>query len=227
LNRVLVVAPHADDETFGAAGTIAKYVHNGAKVFVAVMTGHGEEQPHWMGPRSRWDRVRAELREACAILGVTDIVFEEIPAVGVADQPVWKLNKITRSVIERVSPDVLYVPFPLDLHKDHRELFHSLSVHWRPHLPLGHAIKEVYTYEVPSETHLNVPYVEQGFLPNRWVDITDFMEQKMRALACFKSQLQPPPAPRSLEAVRALAAWRGSQIGVEAAEAFVIVRQLG
>lgn len=226
MSRILVIAPHADDETLGAGGTIAKWAHGGAQVVVAVMTGAGDDQPHPMGPRTRWDTVREELRRACAILGVSEILFEEIPAVSVADQPVWKLNQTTLSVIERVAPDVLYVPFPFDLHKDHRELFQSFAVHWRPHLPLGHAIKEVYTYEVPSETHLNMPYVEQGFLPNRWVDISDFIELKMRALACFESQLQPHPAARSLEAIRALAVWRGSQIGVEAAEAFVIVRQL-
>lgn len=224
--RVLVVAPHADDETLGLGGTIAKHARRGDHVVVAVMTGHGEERPHPLWPRSNWDRVRSELRRACAILGVDEIVFEEIPAIEVASQPLWKLNKITGSMVERVRPECLYVPFPFDLHKDHREIFHSFSVHWRPYLPLGHHIREVYAYEVPSETHLNIPYVEQGFLPNRWVDISEEIDTKMEALACFESQLQRHPAARSLEAVRALAVWRGSQIGVEAAEAFVIVRQL-
>jgi LmbE family N-acetylglucosaminyl deacetylase len=99
-------------------------------------------------------------------------------------------------------------------------------VHWRPYLPIGHTIREVYTYEVVSETHLNMPYVEQTFVPNRWVDVSDFIDLKMKALACYESQLQPHPAARSLEAVRALATWRGASIGVAAAEAFVIVRQL-
>lgn len=224
--KVLVVAPHADDETIGMGGTIAKYARGGASVVVAVMTGHGEERAHPLWPRSVWDEVRGELRSACAILGVDDILFEEIPAVAVADQPVWQINHVTRSVIERVMPDVLYVPFPFDLHKDHREIFHSFSVHWRPYLPLGHRIREVYTYEVPSETHLNFAYVEQGFSPNRWVDVSGFIDLKMKALACFESQMQQHPAARSLEAIKALAVWRGSQIGVEAAEAFVMVRQI-
>lgn len=224
--KVLVVAPHADDETIGMGATIAKHARNGDSVTVAVITGHGDQRPHPLWPRSVWDQVRGELRAACAIMGVDEIVLEEIPAVEVADQPLWRLNQITRSVIERVMPEILYAPFPFDLHKDHREIFHSFSVHWRPYLPLGHRIREVYTYEVPSETHLNFPYVEQGFLPNRWVDVSAFIDVKMQALACFESQLQPHPAARSLEAIRALSIWRGSQIGVEAAEAFVMVRQL-
>jgi LmbE family N-acetylglucosaminyl deacetylase len=224
--RILVISPHADDETIGMGGTIAKYASGGAAVAVAVMTGHGEDADHPIWPRSNWDTVRRELRHACNVLGVAEILFEEIPAVAVADQPVWKLNSLTRRVIERVAPEILYVPFPLDLHKDHRELFHSFSVHWRPYLPLGHAIREVYTYEVLSETHLNMPYVEQAFVPNRWVDISGFIDLKMKALACYESQMQPHPAARSLEAVRALATWRGASIGVAAAEAFVMVRQL-
>lgn len=224
--KVLVIAPHADDETIGMGGTIAKYARGGASVVVAVMTGHGEEGEHPIWPRSNWDRVRGELRGACDLLGVSEIVFQEIPAAAVADQPVWKLNSVTRVVIEQVAPEIVYVPFPLDLHKDHRELFHSFSVHWRPYLPLGHGIKEVYSYEVASETHLNVPYVEQTFVPNRWVDISDFIGLKMKAVARFKSQLQEHPAARSPEAIKALATWRGSYIGAEAAEAFVVVRQL-
>ena len=224
--KVLVISPHADDETIGMGGTIAKHARGGAEVVVAVMTGHGQEVEHPIWPRSNRDRIRAELRHACELLGVCEIVFEEIPAVTVADQPVWKLNSLTRAIIERVAPEILYVPFPFDLHKDHRELFHSFAVHWRPHLPLGHGIKEVYTYEVSSETHLNMPYVEQTFVPNRWVDITDFVDLKMKALACYESQVQPHPSARSLEAIKALAVWRGSSIGVEAAEAFVTVRQL-
>ena len=224
--KVLVVSPHADDETIGMGGTIAKHARGGAEIVVAVMTGHGEETAHPIWPRSNWDRIRGELRHACKLLGVGEIIFEEIPAVTVADQPVWKLNHVTRAIIERVAPQILYVPFPFDLHKDHRELFHSFAVHWRPYLPLGHGINEVYTYEVPSETHLNMPYVEQAFVPNRWVDITDFVDLKIKALACYESQIQPHPSARSLEAIKALAVWRGSSIGVGAAEAFVTVRQL-
>jgi LmbE family N-acetylglucosaminyl deacetylase len=122
---------------------------------------------------------------------------------------------------------VLYVPFPFDLHKDHREVFHSVSVAWRSSSTTGRGIREIYCYEVQSETHWNAPYLEPGFLPTRFVDVSDTLEVKLRALACYKSQLRPPPDARSLEAVRALAVWRGSQVGMSAAEAFVTVRTLG
>jgi LmbE family N-acetylglucosaminyl deacetylase len=118
----------------------------------------------------------------------------------------------------------LYVPFPFDLHKDHREVFHSVSVTWRSSSATGRGIRQIHCYEVQSETHWNVPYLEAGFLPTCWVDITDTLEIKLSALACYQSQLRPEPDARSLEAVRALAVWRGSQMGMRAAEAFVTVR---
>jgi len=224
--RILVVAPHADDETIGMGGTIARLASRGHDIVVVVLTGHGEDEPHPIWPRSAWDTVRNELRESCSILGVREILFEEIPAAGVADQPIWKVNRITSDLIERAAPDILYVPFLNDLHKDHRELFHSFSVAWRCSSIAGRKIREIYSYEVASETHLNFPYVEQGFLPNVWVDITDFLEIKLAASKCYVSQLQEHPSLRSVEAIRALAIWRGSQIGVEAAEAFVLVRMI-
>jgi LmbE family N-acetylglucosaminyl deacetylase len=58
------------------------------------------------------------------------------------------------------------------------------------------------------------------------VDISDTLETKLRALACFKTQIRKAPATRSLQAARAQAVWRGAQIGAEAAEAFVLVRRI-
>jgi LmbE family N-acetylglucosaminyl deacetylase len=223
--RVLVVAPHADDETLGVGGTIARYARNGHEVHVAVMTGPGEGR-HPVFPRSTWDTVRAEARRACGILGVNELTFRELPAVQVSEEPLWRLNRETLSVVDTVRPDVLFVPFPHDLHRDHRDLFHSFSVAWRPVSEVGQGIREVYAYEVPSQTHLNAPYLEPGFLPNAWIDISEHLGTKLAALACYESQLQPFPHMRSVETVEALARFRGAQAAMEAAEAFVLIRRL-
>jgi N-acetylglucosamine malate deacetylase 1 len=223
--RVLVVAPHADDETLGAGGSIARFVRAGHQVTVAVMTGHGEEE-HPLWPRRVWDTVRDEAREAHAALGVAKVIYREVPAACVAEYPSWKLNREAGEVLDEVKPDLLFVPFALDLHKDHREIFNAFSVAWRPTSEVSRGVREIYAYETLSETHWNVPYVEQGFLPNVHVDISETLETKLRALACFKTQMRPAPATRSLQAARAQAVWRGAQIGTEAAEAFVLVRRI-
>jgi len=223
--RILVVAPHADDETLGVGGTIARRAAEGHEVHVAVVTGHGRD-PHPLWPRSLWDRIRGEARRAMDVLGVHALHFEEVPAAMVADQPVWQLNRTVGSIVENIQPDVLYAPFPFDLHKDHREVFHALSVAWRTSSPAGRKLRAVYCYEVPSETHWNAPYLEAGFTPNVWVDISAQLDTKLAALACYESQIRPAPDARSLEAVRALAVWRGSQQNLAAAEAFVAIRLL-
>ena len=226
MSRILVIAPHADDETIGMGGTIARYAREGHQVVVAVVTGHGDEGPHPLWTRDVWDRVRAEARRACETLGVVELVFDEVPAAMVSDQPLWKLNQVTGAIIERVQPDALFVPFPFDLHRDHRDVFHSVSVAWRSSSATGRKIRDIHCYEVQSETHWNIPYVEPGFLPTMWMDISDTLEVKLEALSCYASQIRPAPDARSLEAVRALAVWRGSQMAMSAAEAFVTVRTL-
>ncbi len=223
--RVLVIAPHADDETLGMGGTLARLAAAGQRVTVAVLTGHGPDPHPLWGPES-WQTVRAEARRAMDVLGVEELVFEEVPAARVAEEPPWRLNQVTDRLVREVAPDVLYVPFPFDLHKDHREIFHSLSVAWRPSAEHGRRVREVHCYETVSETHWNAPYVEPGFLPTCWVDISAELELKLRAAACYESQLRPAPDARSLEALEALARWRGSQMGMAAAEAFVTVRLL-
>ena len=224
--RVLVIAPHADDEVLGVGGTMARHADEGDEVVVAVMTGHGDEGPHPIAPKERWDEVRAEARHAHAVLGVTKTVFGEIPAVLVADQPLWKLNAAVEQVLHDIAPDVLYIPFPLDLHQDHRSLAHACSVCWRPNNEVGRGIREIYAYETVSETHWGFPYLEAAFTPNQWVNIERQWERKRAALECYTSQMHPFPAARSIEAVESLSRWRGSQMGLPAAEAFVTIRRI-
>ncbi|WP_031549770.1 PIG-L deacetylase family protein [Parvularcula oceani] len=226
MSRILIIAPHPDDETLGMGGTIAKLCDEGHEVTVALMTGAGEGGRHPLFPREAFETVRAEFRRAMGVLGVERAILKDLPTVQVHEEPTHAVNAVTRAVIEEVRPDRLYLPFPYDLHRDHRELFYSFSVHARAYLPLGRSISEVYAYETPSETHLSAPYLEPAFTPNVYVDISATIGRKVEALSCYDSQSQPAPLPRSEQAIRALAALRGSQIGAEAAEGFVLIRRI-
>ena len=183
MKNVLVVAPHADDETLGAGGTIARHVLEGDTVSVVVMTGPGEEA-HPIFSHDVWDTVREECRQACDHLGVHRLMFREIPAVLVPDRPVWEVNSEAAKVLDEAKPDVLYVPFPLDLHLDHRSIFYAFSVAWRPNSERGRRVKEVYAYETLSETNWNPAYLEQSFTPNVYVDISATLETKLKAMEC-------------------------------------------
>jgi LmbE family N-acetylglucosaminyl deacetylase len=172
-----------------------------------------------------FEGIRAEAALAHEVLGVAETVTRDIPAVRVAELPLWQLNGIVHEVFATAAPEMVFVPFQFDLHEDHRRLFAACSVAWRPSSAVGRRIRAVYAYETPSETHWNFANVEPGFVPNVWIDISDHLDTKLRALRCFASQVDAFPGARSVEALEALARFRGSQMHLAAAEAFVLVRQ--
>ncbi len=225
MKKILVIAPHNDDETLGAGGTIAKCVSRGDSVHVAVFTSIAEGHPVLKPNR---ENIRAETRSAMEILGVpkSNVIFEDLPNVLVPDTPVHEVNRTVMRVIERVRPDVILLPFLNDLHKDHREIVYAVQVAARTCTPVGRGISEIYMYETLSETHWNMDQVEGGFLPNVYNDITDFLETKVKAVKAYRSQLKKFPEVRSVEAIRALAVLRGAIAGMPAAEAFMLVRKL-
>lgn len=222
--RVLVIAPHADDESLGMGGVIARYVHAGVETHVALLTGYGADAPHPFIAKKDFDTVRREFDAAMDVLGVGHRHVRDLPAVMLDSVPTHKINAVARELVETVRPHRLYLPFAYDLHRDHRELFYAFAVQARSYLPFGGSIEEVWCYETPSETHL--AQLEPAFSPNRHVDISDFLETKLKAIECYASQKQEAPLPRSRQAMTALAQLRGSQIGVAAAEAFVLVRKI-
>jgi LmbE family N-acetylglucosaminyl deacetylase len=220
---ILVIAPHADDETLGMGGTIARMAAEGRDVVVAVMTGPGDE-PHPLWPAASWEGIHAEARAATGLLGVKDLIFENLPAVCVPDRPVHEVNDVVGKLIASVDPEELYLPFYHDLHRDHSVIAYAALVHARAYREAGRGIRLVAMYETPTETHLFPPQLTPAFAPSLWVDVSDTLETKLAAWSCYQSQQHEGATPRSAEAVRALAVLRGAEIGVAAAEAFVLLR---
>ena len=223
--RVLVLAPHNDDETLGVGATMAKHVANGDEVFVSVLTSIDENNPV-MKPNK--PEIRAETKQAMEILGVNynNVIYRDLPNVLLNDEPMYKVNKVVVDVVKEVGPDVLYIQFINDLHKDHREIVYAAQVAARTCTDFGRNIKEVMMYETLSETHWNIESVEGGFLPNVFNEIYDFLDLKLQAVQAYKSQLKFFPDVRSVEALRSLAIVRGAIVGMRAAEGFMLVRKL-
>lgn len=223
--KILVLAPHADDEVLGAGGTMARAAAQGHRVVVGVLTGHGDKA-HPLWPPETWDKIRAECRSACKILGVSDLHFRELPAACLDHVPTWHVNEVVAQLIHEVEPDEIYVPFTHDLHKDHSAIAYAATVATRPYLPNGQRIRRVLAYETLSETHLAPPYLYPAFQPNVFVDISSHLDRKLDAMQAYQSQLQADCLPRSLESLRSLARLRGTHIGVKAAEAFFLLREV-
>jgi len=117
---------------------------------------------------------------------------------------------------------MLLVPF-WDRHTDHRVVLDAALVAARPFGDHS-SITLIAAYEVLSSTHLNVAGLEPQFTPNWIVDISDFVEEKLAMIRLCPSQMRPYPHPRSVEAVRALAQFRGTSVGVAYGEAFYLIR---
>ncbi len=217
--RILVVAPHPDDEVLGMGGAIAKFADEGHEVTVATMTKAWE--PLFTADILRDGR--REQAEAHEILGVAGNIYADLPAAGVAELPHRDVNAKCIEIVESVRPERVFLPFVWDLHRDHRELFQSFMVALRPQGP-GRLVGRIACYETVSETRWGASGLEPAFEPQWYVDISLTLERKLKAAAAFKSQIQQYPHVRSPRALEALARMRGSTVSMEAAESFVILR---
>jgi LmbE family N-acetylglucosaminyl deacetylase len=219
MSRVLVIAPHPDDEVLGVGGTIARLAHEGHDVFVAIVT---RADPSMFDP-AFIEQGRQEALEAHRLLGVRDTIFlKGFPAALLDTIPHCRLNDALRELLHNVKPDLLFIPFYGDVHLDHRLIFESVLVATRPNNT--HLVEAIYAYETLSETNWNAAPLTPGFFPNTYFDISAFLEVKLQAMNIYQTQLKPFPHERSLEAIRALARLRGATVGFEAAEAFVLIR---
>lgn len=220
MKKILVIAPHADDEILGVGGVMARNIDEGNEVYVCVVT-HGEEP---LFSKELVVKLREETIKAHQYLGVKETFFLEYPAVRLEEIPRYQLNQSIMEVVEKVEPDELYMPHTGDMQKDHQIVNEAVMVAVRP--KYRHKIHAVYAYETLSETEWNIPNTANAFIPTVYQDISEYLDIKKKALSYFTTQVSEFPDPRSLEAVEALAKYRGSTVEVGAAEAFVLIREI-
>lgn len=218
--KVLVISPHPDDEVLGVGGTIARLASEGNDVTVAIVTKGWEP----LFTDSHVEQVRAEAHAASKVLGVKSLRFMDLPVTKLNEIPRHQLNKAFEQLASEEEPELIFVPFRGDRQEDHRQVFDACMVALRP-LASRKSVRQILCYETVSETHWSAAYIEPCFEPQLWVDITNQLPTKLEAMRKYKSQLRQEPDARSLDAISSLAKWRGSIVGMSAAECFVVVRQ--
>lgn len=223
--KVLVFAPHADDEVLGCGGVIAKYTEMGAEVHVCIVTNAFPPiGDNGKAIKNGWPiNLYPEVMAAKEILGIKEYHFLLFPAVLLETVPRNELNGKIQELIDDIEPDIVYIPHFGDMQKDHTLTSEAVMVAVRP--KGNHIVSKVYSYETLSETEWNIPHTRNAFIPNTFVDISDQIDKKLNAMVCYKSQLGEFPNPRSLEAISSLAKYRGSTCGGKAAEAFMLIRE--
>lgn len=219
---VLVIAAHPDDEVFGTAGTIVRHAQSGDTVWVLFLTDGVTARHNETGVQ------KAAARKACGTLGVTGMYFADLPDERLDGIPLLEVVRPISELVKELRPEVVYTHHRGDANQDHRAAFEATLVAVRPFD--GNPVERVLCYEVASSTEWGPSFSDWAFVPNVYVDISASLEAKISALEAyyetFQSEVKPFPHPRSPEAVRIYAQQRGITVGMQAAEAFAMVREL-
>ena len=220
MSNILVIAPHPDDEILGCGGMMLKRIKEGDSVYVCIVT-HAAPP---IFPEGASAPIQKAARQCHEWMGVKQTFFLNFPTVMLEKVDRYLLNDAILKVITETKADELYIPHYGDMQKDHQIVAEACMVAVRP--KYKHRVRKVYGYETMSETAWNTPSIQNEFIPNSFVDISDNLDGKLEALNFYDSQMQPYPDARSLEAVRALAVYRGTLMHYKAAEAYMLLREM-
>jgi len=227
MSAVLVVAAHPDDEVLGCGGTIARHADAGDAVQVLIVA-EGATSRQELRDRNQAADELSHLAHASqvagAILGAAGVELLDLPDNRLDALDRLDLIKQIEEHIVRHQPQVLYVHHAGDVNIDHRRLHEAVVTACRP--TPGQPMRRLLSYEVASSTEWQPPGSAPAFQPNWFVDITAQWARKRQALEAYAAEMRPWPHARSIEALEHLARWRGAQVGVEAAEAFCLLREL-
>ena len=219
MERVLIIAPHMDDEVLGCGGTIARHIENRDEVYVAFIAHRIYDHQFNKEKNDIEKRYALKVKE---LLGYKECVFFELKDERL-DSSIQDIIIPLEKYVLNIRPDIVYCPFRADNNQDHRAVFDAARVVLRP--SAAPFIKKSYMYETPSSTEQSPPLYESSFLPNYYVNITGFIDKKIEAFKCYKTEERSYPHPRSKEALKVLAKKRGTEIGFEYAEALMIIRE--
>ncbi len=226
--RMLILAPHADDEAFGCAGTIAKIKDAGGEVYVMVFSvGDLDHYNAEYGHVSGSTRVQ-EFEKVVEFLRIDDydIIFNDTQTHMRLDSIprrdlIHIIEKKSRLALDRISPTIVALP-AISYNQDHVAVFHAGFTACRAHDPGVKSFPAtVLAYDNPTLSW-NVDH--EKFRPNFYVDISDYLQHKIKALALHKSQLRHSPHHLSIENMEYLARVRGHEISVVAAEGYMCYR---
>ena len=225
--NILVIAAHPDDEVLGCGGAIAKHTQNGDQVHILILaegaTSRNLERDRQLFA-SEISALKTAAHKASKILNVDSLALHSFPDNRMDSCDLLDIIKVIEQAIDRYQPKIVYTHHAGDVNIDHQLIHRATVTACRP-IP-NQSVQTLLFFEIPSSTEWQTSGSALPFIPNWFVDISETLECKLKALEIYESEMRPYPHPRSLEAVEYLARWRGATIGVKAAEAFMLGRNL-
>jgi LmbE family N-acetylglucosaminyl deacetylase len=216
---ILIVAAHADDEVLGCGGTIRRHVAEGDKVHLVIMAD-GVNARTTATSVDLDQRVHA-MRNAQSILGINTVEWFGFPDNCLDSIPMLKIIQRLEQVIDNLKPSIIYTHHHGDLNIDHRITHDAVMTSCRPQPRCG--VQEILGFEILSSTEWGAPN-NNPFLPNMFIDITGYLNDKIMALNAYSEEMRAEPHSRSVLHAEILARHRGFCVGVSAAEAFMVYR---
>lgn len=224
--KVLVIAAHPDDEVLGCGGTMARLAREGHEVHIAILaegiTSRSETRDQ--ANASQLAELRAHAKDAARALGIDNVALHGLPDNRLDTVPLLDIVKIIERLIEEFQPGRIYTHHSGDLNIDHAVVGRAVMIATRP--VQACPVRELYQFEVPSSTEWAFQQFESAFRPNVFMRISETLDFKIKAMACYETEARAFPHPRSAEALTAIAKRWGSVAGVDAAEAFQLVRAI-
>jgi LmbE family N-acetylglucosaminyl deacetylase len=225
--KILIVAAHPDDEVLGCGGSMAKSTRDGQEVHVLILAEGATSRDKQRDRTSRTEELSLlakSAKRATDILGVESVELLDYPDNRMDSVDLLDLVKPVEEIIAKLKPEVVMTHHAGDLNIDHQITHQAVITACRPQP--GHSVKRILVFEVPSATEWQSPTVGNSFVPNWFEDISKTLDLKIKALKVYESEMRKWPHARSLKAVEHLARWRGATIGTEAAEAFMLIRNI-
>jgi LmbE family N-acetylglucosaminyl deacetylase len=218
---VLVVAAHPDDEALGCGGTIARLSSEGSDVHLLFVA----DGVNARGPADATALLQRHsmAEKASVALGANPPTYLDFPDNRLDSVELLDLIQAIEEQGSKIRPEVVFTHCPSDLNIDHRLCAQAVITAFRP--TPSQSVRSILAFEVPSSTEWSFG-VQATFAPNAFFDVTDHLEAKFAALDAYREEMRAFPHPRSIEAIEALARWRGATIGAAAAEAFMILRTI-
>lgn len=219
--NILVFSVHPDDETLGCGGTILKHQNQGDDVYWLIMTNINDEQ---LWGQERIEKRQNEIFQVERQYGFKKTIKFDYDTTKLDTIPLAELTGTISNTIKEIKPETIYLHNRSDVHSDHSVSFQAIiSATKTFNNPF---IKKILMYETLSETDFAPALQENAFMPNYFVDITEYMHKKIQIMNIYDSEIKPHPFPRSERNIRALATFRGAQCNCEFAEAFVILKDI-
>jgi LmbE family N-acetylglucosaminyl deacetylase len=219
--KVLVVSAHPDDETIGAGGTILKHVKSKDEVTWLIVTNIFERQGF---SKEKIESRQKEIQIVSEKLGIKNTIKLDFPTMELDSKTLLEMIPKISKVFMTFEPEIIYCMNRSDAHSDHRVIFDAIMACTKSfRYPF---VKLVLMYECISETEFAPALPEKAFLPNYFVDISEFINEKINILQIYASELGEHPFPRSNENILALSTFRGATVGVKYAEAFQLIKYI-